>query len=319
MTAQLRKPRWKLALRGYLYLVGALIIGTLVSFPVLFSSVRYYEERTYLFDEQPEDDSELMRWAASRPGFDSFDLSRRGEELHIRMVYHGFKPPPSVSDIPGQMRHLGYRIKELRGGSMGMLGNPFNIVTDALTDPLTLAVMLAGMQLALGFIGIRQIRAANRSGLQHPPGVRADRRRAISLGVVGGVTMIGLGIAYAMGLETLLGHSAPSPWDEIQKLSGEAKVVLLLFGAVGAPVAEELFFRGFLFSLFQREGYPWSGMLFSSALFAAIHFSDPYNIPGILLFGFVLAWLYRQTGSLVAPITAHAVNNGSALAFMMFS
>ena len=33
--------------------------------------------------------------------------------------------------------------------------------------------------------------------------------------------------------------------------------------------------------------------------------------------GAVFAWLYQRTGTLLAPILAHAVNNGAALIMLM--
>lgn len=41
------------------------------------------------------------------------------------------------------------------------------------------------------------------------------------------------------------------------------------------------------------------------------------EMSGICLIGVCLAWLYQRTGSLLAPITAHIVNNGLAILRMV--
>jgi len=46
--------------------------------------------------------------------------------------------------------------------------------------------------------------------------------------------------------------------------------------------------------------------------FAAIHLI-PEFFPALLVFALTLVWLRRRTGSLVAPIVAHAINNLVAL------
>lgn len=102
-------------------------------------------------------------------------------------------------------------------------------------------------------------------------------------------------------------------------MSAGAKSVFLVFGALGAPVAEEIFFRGYLFGKFRRAGYVWFGVFFSALLFCGVHFSDIYNVPCICVFGVILAWLYHHTGSPLVPITAHAVNNSVMILWMISS
>jgi uncharacterized protein len=80
-----------------------------------------------------------------------------------------------------------------------------------------------------------------------------------------------------------------------------------------APIAEELFFRGIVFNAWLREaGLVWA-YVGSAALFAAIHLSLASLLP-IFLLGLALAWVYRRTGSLLAPIVMHATVNGISVA-----
>jgi membrane protease YdiL (CAAX protease family) len=74
------------------------------------------------------------------------------------------------------------------------------------------------------------------------------------------------------------------------------------------PLSEEVFFRGYMFRLIgQRAGHGIAYAV-SSILFAAVHF----NPSGILIYfgiGMVLAWVYRRTGNLVAPVAGHFTHN----------
>lgn len=76
-----------------------------------------------------------------------------------------------------------------------------------------------------------------------------------------------------------------------------------------APIAEELFFRGVVFNAWLREGGRAWAYLGSATLFAVIHLSLVAVLP-IFLLGLALAWIYRRTGNLLAPIAMHATVNG---------
>lgn len=86
----------------------------------------------------------------------------------------------------------------------------------------------------------------------------------------------------------------------------------VLDGAAGitlAPLAEELFFRGFMFAgLVGRLGTAGAALA-SALLFSAVHLDGSVLLPftaGAVL----LAYAYRWSGSLWFPILAHAGYNG---------
>ncbi|NLG51555.1 MAG: CPBP family intramembrane metalloprotease [Chloroflexi bacterium] len=90
-------------------------------------------------------------------------------------------------------------------------------------------------------------------------------------------------------------------------------LLALLLGAVVAPVAEEIFFRGFLYAgMRNRWGVGW-GLVVSSVVFALVHVT-PGVLPAIFAIGLVLAYLYERTESLWPSIILHALVN--ALAFL---
>jgi membrane protease YdiL (CAAX protease family) len=100
------------------------------------------------------------------------------------------------------------------------------------------------------------------------------------------------------------GGSTP---DQVFESAGPFIVVVV--GAVlMAPVIEEVFFRGFIFGgLWQRWGWMRAGVV-SSLLFGLAHLSL-YLVPPFAAIGFLFAWSYRRTGSLVPGIIAHGITN----------
>jgi len=92
----------------------------------------------------------------------------------------------------------------------------------------------------------------------------------------------------------------------------DAPVAFLITGAVLAPLAEETFFRGFLFTGL-RQKYGWmKSMLISAAIFGAFHLQPAAFIPTFLL-GCLLAFIRQRTGSLWPAIILHFLVNALAL------
>ena len=87
-----------------------------------------------------------------------------------------------------------------------------------------------------------------------------------------------------------------------------AVVALMLLVAVGAPLVEELFFRGLLLrSLTRRLGPAW-GITLSAGLFGLAHF-ELLQLPALVAFGVVLGVLAHRTGRLGPSIFAHMAFN----------
>lgn len=81
-----------------------------------------------------------------------------------------------------------------------------------------------------------------------------------------------------------------------------------------APIAEEILFRGFLFTTLRNKIGVWGGAVISGALFGAIHIgSAPAGaLPILALLGMLFCGLYVVTGSLLPCIAAHCLNNAVA-------
>ncbi len=94
-------------------------------------------------------------------------------------------------------------------------------------------------------------------------------------------------------------------------------LAVVLMAAVVAPLAEEIFFRGYLYGVLRRYGGRWSAIGVTALLFAAIHGNATGFVP-LALLGVVFALAYELTGSLWTNILMHAVFNGTTLAVLAF-
>jgi membrane protease YdiL (CAAX protease family) len=88
--------------------------------------------------------------------------------------------------------------------------------------------------------------------------------------------------------------------------------VLFVFLAVGAPIVEELFFRGLLLRGLLGRAPVAVAVVVTGLLFALAHF-EALQFPGLAAFGVVLGLLAWRTGRLGPGIAAHAAFNAAAV------
>jgi hypothetical protein len=81
-------------------------------------------------------------------------------------------------------------------------------------------------------------------------------------------------------------------------------LLVFLIVIVGAPLAEEIFFRGMAQRTFLYKLRPRWAILASSAFFAASHF-QPLQFPALLVFGLILGGLTWKADRLGPAIWAH--------------
>ncbi len=97
----------------------------------------------------------------------------------------------------------------------------------------------------------------------------------------------------------------------------------LVFVCAVAPMAEEFFFRGFLFGMLRRmrvtvaghEAGPWIAAVIVGVLFGLAHFdsAQPEFLIPLGFLGFVLCIVRWKTGSLYPCMALHSLNNSVAL------
>lgn len=99
-------------------------------------------------------------------------------------------------------------------------------------------------------------------------------RRAVGLGWLLGVVILTLLALALLGLEIRVPDARPSPWSELA-----GKALLALVGGLLIGVLEETFFRGALYSGIRRREGMASALVWSSLLYAILHFMNPGALP----------------------------------------
>jgi hypothetical protein len=146
--------------------------------------------------------------------------------------------------------------------------------------------------------------------------------QSVFIGITGYITAIP--VIFIIMLLTflvvkLIGYEPPvQPVVEVFMKEERTSVlgVSVLFAAICGPIAEEIFFRGFMYSAVKKKtGIP-GAILITSALFSGLHTHIVGFMP-IMALGVLLAYLYEKTGSIIPSITVHVIHNVGTV-FMVF-
>jgi membrane protease YdiL (CAAX protease family) len=94
-----------------------------------------------------------------------------------------------------------------------------------------------------------------------------------------------------------------------------------LAAVVGAPIAEELVFRGLMYGVLRASPVgAVAGAVITAAAWAGVHAQYTiYGMTAIFLIGLYLAWVREKTGSVLAPMVCHAIYNASVLAVLLLA
>lgn len=139
--------------------------------------------------------------------------------------------------------------------------------------------------------------------------------RNIFIGLLVGALLIAIisAIAYFLGKD----H------DQIvvrmlRKSKDSVVFFILSFSAIFlAPLSEEVFNRGFTYTIIRKRFGKVIGVILSSLFFVALHF-DIWNAAYLFIMSIGLTLLFERTKSLVPGITAHAlINLTTVISIMM--
>lgn len=140
-----------------------------------------------------------------------------------------------------------------------------------------------------------------------------------STGSFGLALFVGTGVACALwvvdGAFGAILHALGWPpyrdlWSEdVAATGGWTLVAASIYIVVVGPVAEELFFRGWMFTYLDERAGPLAAYLASSLLFAIYHL-EPSGLPLYAISGILFAQAARKSGHILTPILAHALFNG---------
>lgn len=198
-------------------------------------------------------------------------------------------------------------------------------------DPSLVVVAVGSATLWVGMLGAVLYVLRARGG---------EPRR--QLGLYARWTDVPLGVVIGVACQFLLVPAVSAPWtqllgrslDELQepacRLADKANdplgvVLLALVTVVGAPIVEEVFFRGFvqrglvgvLVARFEADGRSpvvgrALGLLATAALFGLVHF-QLLQFPALVAFGLVLGVLADRTGRLGPSIVTHMAFNAATI------
>jgi hypothetical protein len=114
---------------------------------------------------------------------------------------------------------------------------------------------------------------------------------------------------YVYLMNSLFGIEAPSSKiDTLVSSKSISSSILIIVVTIIAPFSEEIFFRGFLYSAFKKSWGVNAGLFLSSFLFALVHL-EFYSFIPLMVIGWLLAYLFERTKSLITPIFLHGIYN----------
>jgi len=147
-------------------------------------------------------------------------------------------------------------------------------------------------------------------------GLGPSLRAPVSTAVIGYITYL----ACALVISALFSPEQEDITRELGVDEGALGAIAAFFLiVVAAPVAEEIFFRGFMFAGIRSHGSFVVAALVSSGIWGLFHFTGEGSWPVVLqlsLFGVILAAVYERTGSIRPCIALHMLNNAIAFAVL---
>ncbi|MGF1655696.1 MAG: lysostaphin resistance A-like protein [Verrucomicrobiales bacterium] len=128
-----------------------------------------------------------------------------------------------------------------------------------------------------------------------------------------------LGLISSLLYQIYGGRPDPQPVLEMikQAPNAESQIVMIAMAIIIAPICEEFVYRGFLYPALKRYVGLTMAMLLSALLFGLAHMHAPAVLP-LMFLGIILVLAYEFTGSLIVPMTIHALFNAATLAMLHF-
>lgn len=124
---------------------------------------------------------------------------------------------------------------------------------------------------------------------------------------------VALGIIMPLSVMPIAFKFMPREFYAIDLLKTKEGMIFLFVSALIAPIFEEIFYRGFVFTFFQSKLNSFWAVIITALFFGFSHFINIGNAHILLslfiYYGFVLSLLRYFTNSLIPPIITHFVHN----------
>ena len=189
------------------------------------------------------------------------------------------------------------------------LGLPGNYVLAALPVLAVLWIRVRGVSWAEIRYGL---------GLHTGRGVVREALAGI-VGYIAGLPLLAGAIARTFYLINRFGHpgSGGHPLQNMPVETPAQIAQIFLLAAVMAPVLEETMFRGALLHHCRRWLPWWAAALLVAVVFAVIHPQGWFGVPALTCIAIVLAGIREWRGSIIGPMVAHALHNGTLVLLMV--
>ena len=178
---------------------------------------------------------------------------------------------------------------------------------------LTLVTLVAQWTILVGAL-VLVSRSKGSGDVAADFGLRVEGRD-VGVGIVAGVVsqLVLIPLLYLpfelLGADFDVSEEARQTTDQGQ---GAGLLLLALFIVIGAPIVEELFFRGLLQRAVDRRYGPRWAVAVSSIAFGITHF-QPVQLLGLVAFGVVLAVLAQRARRLGPALVAHVAFNATSV------
>ena len=183
-----------------------------------------------------------------------------------------------------------------------------------------LAVFLGAFQIAAATLAVGMARffgAAGRTPLAAVP-IRGGGRALVTYALL----LLGLAAAFTAVVSLVAREALRNDLLLFRDvLASDAWWSVALAAVIGAPIAEELVFRGLLYGVLRASPLGQVvGAAVTALAWAGVHAQySGYGIAGIFLIGLYLAWVREKTGSVFGPMVCHAVYNATVLAILLLA
>jgi membrane protease YdiL (CAAX protease family) len=280
-------------------LFGAILVTAVLTLPFTITRVAEFPLWPASAPEQPRvPAAELLRRVESSGLASQVELTERdGQQWLVLTGFSSFAP------VTAQMAELlesaGYEEAE---PAQKRTVDPVEIVREHARLALSIQALVF---LALGLLMMRlRMRPVIRPGVRPLP--------ALAFGVGGGFAAFAGSLVIGLLLR-LIGFPVEEQAWVIEMLRDRANLYRLApWIVLIVPLAEEVFFRGYVLRFVSQRVGVATGLAVSSALFAAVHF----NLSGLAIYltiGAILGLVCLRTRGLLAPIAAHMTHNALVL------
>lgn len=147
----------------------------------------------------------------------------------------------------------------------------------------------------------------------------ASIKELLTYGCGFGVLLVVFMLAISWPISQLQPDIAPQLFETMLRNADHSStfVILFLMGAVFAPIAEELFYRGMIYPFLRGALGPIWGIVLAGLVFGLAHWDLWRTIP-LAVGGIVLCYIYEKTDSIFVPMVTHGVWNAVMSLLVLF-